>query len=78
MPLTASFSLFKTADLPDIRFHDLRHTYASLKIDQGENIVYISEQLGHATPTITLNVYSHLLKKTNTESANKFEKALFG
>ncbi len=68
----------KKAGVDEIRFHDLRHTYASLKIDQGENIVYISEQLGHATPTITLNVYSHLLNKVNTESANKFEKALFG
>ena len=68
----------KKAGVDVIRFHDLRHTYASLKIEQGENIVYISEQLGHSTPTITLNVYSHLLKKVNTESANKFEKALFG
>ena len=48
----------KAAELPRIRFHDLRHTYASLLIEQGENIKYIQNQLGHATPTITLNIYA--------------------
>ena len=68
----------KKAGLKRIRFHDLRHTYASLKIDQGANVVYISEQLGHSNPTITLNVYSHLIRKIDNEQANDFERALFG
>jgi integrase len=46
----------KAAGFPLIRFYDLRHTYASLLIAQGENIHYIQNQLGHASPTITLNV----------------------
>jgi len=37
----------EAAGLPRIRFHDLRHTYASLMINQGENIKYIQTQLGH-------------------------------
>ncbi len=46
-----------------LRFHDLRHAYASLLIDQGESIVWISRQLGHASPSITLNVYSHVFAR---------------
>ena len=45
----------KKAKIGHIRFHDLRHTYASLMIEQGENIKYIQAQLGHSTPTVTLN-----------------------
>jgi len=65
------------AELPKIRFHDLRHTYASLLIEQGENIKYIQTQLGHSSPTVTLNVYAHLMKEVNQESACRLEKAVF-
>ena len=57
------------AKLGKIRFHDLRHTYASLLIEQGENIKYIQSQLGHSSPTVTLNVYAHLMKPVNQEAA---------
>ena len=73
---------FKTtigeAEVPDIRFHDLRHTYASLMIAQGENLKYIQTQLGHSSPTVTLNVYAHLMKPTNQEAACRLENAVFG
>ena len=48
---------------PKLRFHDLRHAYASLLIDQGEQIVWISRQLGHASPAITLSVYAGLFAR---------------
>jgi integrase len=67
----------KLADLEQIRFHDLRHTYASLLIEQGENIKYIQTQLGHSNPTVTLNVYAHLMKPTNQESALKLEQKIY-
>jgi integrase len=51
------------AEFPRIRFHDLRHTYASLLIDQGETVVYIQKRLGHSQPTETLNICSHLVEK---------------
>jgi integrase len=47
-------------DLPKLRFHDLRHTFASLLIAHGANVVYVSRQLGHASPDITLRVYAHI------------------
>jgi integrase len=66
------------ANLPRIRFHDLRHSYGSLLIDQGENIKYVQTQLGHANPTITLNVYAHLMKPTNQEAPCRLENAVLG
>lgn len=67
----------EAAEIERIRFHDLRHTYASLMIDQGENIKYIQSQLGHSSPTVTLNVYAHLMKPTNQAAARRLEKAIF-
>ncbi|MBN1849407.1 MAG: site-specific integrase [Deltaproteobacteria bacterium] len=68
----------EAAALPRIRFHDLRHGYASLLIEQGENIKYIQSQLGHSSPTVTLNVYTHLMKPTNQEAARKLENSVLG
>jgi integrase len=45
---------------PRLRFHDLRHTFASLLIARGLDVVFVSRQLGHADPSITLRVYAHL------------------
>jgi integrase len=67
----------KKAGIEKIRFHDLRHTYASLLIEQGENIKYIQAQLGHSSPTVTLNVYAHLMKAVNQEAPSKLENAIF-
>jgi len=67
----------KVAGLPKIRFHDLRHTYASLLIEQGENIKYIQSQLGHSSPTVTLNIYAHLMKPVNQEAACRLENTIF-
>jgi len=53
------------------------NTYASLLIEQGENIKYIQSQLGHSTPTVTLNVYAHLMKPVNQEAACRLENMLF-
>jgi integrase len=49
------------AKLPTIRFHDLRHTHASLMLAAGVPVKVVSERLGHATPGFTLNVYQHLI-----------------
>jgi len=67
----------KKAGIQRIRFHDLRHSYASLLLQQGENIKYIQRQLGHSSPTVTLNVYSHLMKSENQEAACRLENTIF-
>ena len=70
------FYIFKR--LRYIKFHDLRHSYASLMIKQGENIKYIQSQLGHSSPTVTWNLYAHLMKPTNQKAAYKLENIIFG
>jgi integrase len=67
----------KKAELPKIKFHTLRHTYASLLIEQGENIKYIQTQLGHSSPVVTLEVYAHLMKPVNQEAARRLENTIF-
>jgi len=61
-----------------LRFHDLRHTYASLLIDQRENVKYIQSRLGHWSPMVTLNVYAHLMEPANQAAACRLEDAIFG
>ena len=68
----------EAAGLPKIRFHDLRHSYASLLIDQGENIKYIQKQLGHSKPTVTLDIYAHLFEDENPDAAGRLDKKIFG
>jgi len=48
---------------PKVRWHDLRHTAASLLFGEGLNVVYVSRQLGHSDPSITLRVYAHLFDR---------------
>ena len=53
--------LLTRAGLPLIRFHDLRHTAATLLLHQGINPKVVSEMLGHSNITMTLETYSHVL-----------------
>jgi integrase len=61
-------------DRPKLRVHDLRHTFASLLIASGGNVVFVSRQLGHASPDITLRAYSHLFDAA--EHAQRASEAL--
>jgi integrase len=51
--------VLEKAGLRQIRIHDLRHTYATLRISKGDNILDVSKQLGHHSVKITLDVYAH-------------------
>jgi integrase len=53
--------LLKKISLPMVRFHDLRHTTASLMLNHGIQVIVVSCRLGHAMPSITLDVFGHLL-----------------
>lgn len=57
--------------LKRIRFHDLRHTHASLLLSNGVNIKVIQERLGHSTITLTMDTYSHLTKENEQEAVIK-------
>jgi integrase len=53
-------SMLRKAELPDIRFHDLRHTYAALSIAAGVDIFTLSRRMGHSTISVTADRYGHL------------------
>jgi len=67
----------RKARLNKIRFHDLRHTWASLLIDQGENIKYIQKQMWHSSINMTMDTYGHLMKDVNKEAASRLGDAIF-
>lgn len=67
-----------TAGIRKIRFHDLRHTYTSLLIAQGENVKFIQSQLGHASIQTTLDRYGHLLPSCNQGVGGRIDNQIFG
>ena len=66
----------KRAGLPQIRFHDLRHTCATLLLSKNVNPKVVSEMLGHASIAITLDTYSHVLPDMQDSAAKAMEDAL--
>lgn len=60
--------------LPSIRFHDLRHTFASLLLEAGESPKVIQELLGHSTITTTMDIYAHVTKKGKVKAVEKLDK----
>ena len=65
--------LLKQAGLPKIRFHDLRHTAASLMLSNGVEVLAASQRLGHAKPSITLDVYGHLMPSLQDKAAEAMD-----
>jgi integrase len=65
----------RRAKLPRVRFHDLRHSYASVLIEQGAHPKVISDQLGHASVQITMDRYSHLFDGAYSDVNDELEQA---
>ena len=61
---------------PVIRFHDLRHTHATLLLKAGVPLKVVSERLGHATPAFTMAVYQHVLPGMQAEAAGIFAQLI--
>jgi integrase len=62
--------------MPEITFHSLRHTHASMLISEGVDIVTISNRLGHAKPDITLRTYAHLFATDDSKAAAAINAAV--
>ena len=69
-------SLLKDANLPLIRFHDLRHTAASLMLNHNIPVIVVSRRLGHSRPSITLDIYGHLIANAQTDVAELMDEMI--
>ena len=66
--------LLKEASLPDMRFHDLRHSAATILLSMGIHPKVVQELLGHSNVSITLNVYSHVLPGLQQEAMRHLDR----
>ena len=70
------YRLLDKAGLPRIRFHDLRHTAASLMLSRGVHPKIVSEMLGHSTIAITLDLYSHVTPTMQRQAADAMDELM--
>jgi integrase len=66
--------MLKKAKLRDMRFHDIRHSFASLLLSNGESPVYVKEQLGHSSIQMTVDIYGHLIPSSNRQAVNALDE----
>lgn len=72
--LSLAFRRFRVAQGLEVRFHDLRHTHATLMLKANVPLKVVSKRLGHSTAKLTLDTYMHVLEGMDTEAAESFEE----
>lgn len=70
--------LAASSDLPPIRLHDVRHSYATALIKAGQPLKVVSQRIGHASPTITMAIYQHVLPSDDVEAATAGARLILG
>ena len=76
--LLAYLGVLKRAGLPKVRFHDLRHTFATLALQNGVDIKTVSGMLGHFSAGFTLDTYAHVTTSAKREAAKTMGSILSG
>lgn len=71
-------NFLKKYGISDVRFHDLRHTFASLMLEAGESPKIIQELLGHSTITTTMDIYTHITKQGKVNAIQKYNDLIEG
>jgi integrase len=66
--------LIEKAGIPKVRFHDLRHSCASLMLNRGIPVIVVSKILGHSKPSITLDLYGHLYSEMQGEASRLMDE----
>jgi integrase len=69
-------ALLKKASLPDMRFHDLRHSAATLLLGMGTHPKVVQELLGHSQISMTMDIYSHVMPGMQKDALTKLNEAL--
>ena len=70
--------VLKRAGIPRVRFHDLRHTFATLALQNGVDLKTVSSMLGHFSAGFTLDTYTHVTTAAQKEAAQTMENVLAG
>lgn len=68
--------VLKRAGLPKVRFHDLRHTFATLALQNGVDVKTVSGMLGHYSAGFTLDTYAHVTTQAQRQAANTMGRVL--
>jgi len=68
--------ILNQAGIRELRFHDVRHTFASLLLSNGESVTYVKEQMGHSSISITVDVYGHLIPGSNRDAVNRLDTTI--
>jgi integrase len=66
--------LLTDAKVRRVRFHDLRHTFATALIQQGEGLAYVRDQMGHSSIKVTVDIYGHLVPGGNRQAVDKLDE----
>jgi len=77
-PVSTFTAAVEQAAIGPVRFHDLRHTFGSVKLDQGTNIYDIQRWMGHSSIQVTIDIYGHPVTDRGQEEAVKSDTFLFG
>src|SRR5262249_45525155 len=67
------FRLLKGGGVRRVRFHDLRHSFASLLLENGESLVYVRDQMGHSSIQITVDHYGHFIQGGNKQAVDRLD-----
>ena len=70
------YPLLRRAGLPRVRFHDLRHSAATLLLEAGMHPRVVAERLGHSTPSLVLNVYGHITERMQEQATAVLDQVL--
>jgi integrase len=72
------YKIIQKAGVLHFRFHDIRHTFASLLLQQGESLHYVKEQMGHASIQTTVDIYGHIVPGSNRNAVNRLDDVASG
>jgi hypothetical protein len=78
VPVALPYRLVRDAGLPPITLHGIRHSYATAALAAGEPLKVVSERLGHASTSITANLYQHVLPSMDERTANAVPNLILG